>query len=78
MKLKLKMPAKILAKIKKCLVLVIIQLSQNTTMIRNVIKCFNDSMNSIQSQDHGTETYEIIKISLSCFDDKSKTMNIMN
>ena len=35
-------------------------------------------MNSIQSQDHGTETYEIIKISLSCFDDKSKTMNIMN
>ena len=41
-------------------------------------KCFNRLINSIQSQDHGTETYEIIKISLSCFDDKSKTMNIMN
>ena len=33
-KLKLKMSAKILAAIKKCLILVIIRLSQNTVMIQ--------------------------------------------
>ena len=29
-----------------------------------------DSMNRIQSEDHRIGTYEINKISLSCFDDK--------
>ena len=33
-------------------------------------KCFRHSMNRIQSKDHKTGTYEIKKISLSCFDDK--------
>ena len=33
-------------------------------------KCLRHSMNRIQSKDHKTGTYEINKISLSCFDDK--------
>ena len=33
-------------------------------------KCLRHSMNRIQSKDHGIGTYEINKISLSCFDDK--------
>ena len=33
-------------------------------------KCLRHSMNRIQSKDHRTGTYEISKISLSCFDDK--------
>ena len=33
-------------------------------------KCIRHSMNRIQSKDHRVETYEINKISLSCFDDK--------
>ena len=33
-------------------------------------KCIRYSMNRIQSKDHRTGTYEIKKISLSCFDDK--------
>ena len=33
-------------------------------------KCIRYSMNRIQSKDHRIGTYEIKKISLSCFDDK--------
>ena len=33
-------------------------------------KCLRHSMNRIQSKDHKIGTYEINKISLSCFDDK--------
>ena len=33
-------------------------------------KCFRHLMNGIQSKDHRIGTYEINKISLSCFDDK--------
>ena len=33
-------------------------------------KCFRHSMDRIQSKDHKIGTYEINKISLSCFDDK--------
>ena len=33
-------------------------------------KCLRDSMNRIQSKDHKIGTYEINKISLSCFYDK--------
>ena len=33
-------------------------------------KCLRNSMNRIQSKDHRIGTYEINKISLSCFDDK--------
>ena len=38
-------------------------------------KCLRHSMNTIQSKDHRIRTYEISKISLSCFDEKytSKT-----
>ena len=38
-------------------------------------KCFRHSMNRIQSKDHKTGTYEIKKISLSCFDDKIYIQN---
>ena len=37
--------------------------------------CLRHSMNRFQSKDHKIETYEINKISLSCFDDK---INIQN
>ena len=37
-------------------------------------KCLRHSMNRIQSKDHRIETYEINKISLSCFDDKIYTL----
>ena len=33
-------------------------------------KCFRNSVNRIQSKDHRTGTYEIKKISLSCFYNK--------
>ena len=33
-------------------------------------KCLRHSMNRIQSKDHKIRTYEIYKISLSCFDDE--------
>ena len=33
-------------------------------------KCLKHSINRIQSKDHKIGTYEINKISLSCFDDK--------
>ena len=33
-------------------------------------KCLRHWMNRIQSEDHKTGTYEINKISLSCFDDR--------
>ena len=33
-------------------------------------KCFRHPVNRIQSKDHRIRTYEINKISLSCFDDK--------
>ena len=33
-------------------------------------KCLRHSINRIQSKDHRIGTYEINKISLSCFDDK--------
>ena len=135
MKLTLKMSMEILTAIKKCLISVIIQLSQNTMIIqnerwknekwkngkmkdetrgfaieefvgltpkihsflvgnnehkkakivnKNVVatvshieykhvllnnKCLRQSMNIIQSKDHRIGTYEINKISLSCFDD---------
>ena len=38
-------------------------------------KCLRHSMNSIQSKDHKTGTYEISKICLSCFDDKIYIQN---
>ena len=38
-------------------------------------KCLRHSMNRIQSKDHKTGTYEINKISLSCFDDKIYIQN---
>ena len=38
-------------------------------------KCLKHSMNRIQSTDHGAETYEINKISLSCFDEKLYIQN---
>ena len=43
-------------------------------------KCTKHSMNRIQSKDHRKVTYEINKISLSCFDEKyiSKTMDTMD
>ena len=34
-------------------------------------KCLRHSMTRIQSKDHKIGTYEINKISLSCFDDKT-------
>ena len=34
-------------------------------------KCIRHTMNKIQSEDHRIATYEINKISLSCFDDKT-------
>ena len=34
------------------------------------IKCIGHSMNGIQSKDHRIGTYEIKKVSLSCFDNK--------
>ena len=38
-------------------------------------KCLRHSMNRIKSKDHGIGTYEINKISLSCFDDKTCIQN---
>ena len=38
-------------------------------------KCLRHSMNRIQSKDHKIRTYEIYKISLSCFDDKMYIQN---
>ena len=38
-------------------------------------KCLRHSMNGIQSKDHRIGTYEINKISLSCFDDKIYIQN---
>ena len=38
-------------------------------------KCLRHWMNSIQSKDHKIGTYEIDKISLSCFDDKIYIQN---
>ena len=38
-------------------------------------KCLRHSMNKIQSKDHRTGTYEINKISLSCFDEKIYIQN---
>ena len=38
-------------------------------------KCLRHSMNRIQSKDHRIGTYEIKKISLSCFDDKIYIQN---
>ena len=38
-------------------------------------KSIRHSMNRIQSKDHGIRTYEINKISLSCFDDKICVQN---
>ena len=38
-------------------------------------KCIRHTMNRIQSKDHRIETYEINKISLSCFDDKIYIQN---
>ena len=38
-------------------------------------KCLRHSMNRIQSKDHGTGTYEINKIFLSCFDEKIYIQN---
>ena len=43
-------------------------------------KCLRRSMNKIQGKNQEIGTYEIKKISLSCFDDKyiSKTINVMD
>ena len=38
-------------------------------------KCLRRSMDQIQSKDHNTGSYEINKISLSCFDDKTYIQN---
>ena len=38
-------------------------------------KCLRHSMNKIQSKNHRIETYEINKVSLSCFDEKIYTIN---
>ena len=38
-------------------------------------KCLRHSINRIQSKDHKIVTYEINKISLSCFDDKMYIQN---
>ena len=38
-------------------------------------KCLRYSMNRIQSKDHKMGSYEINKISLSCFDDKIYIQN---
>ena len=38
-------------------------------------KCLRHSMNRIQSKDHRIGTYEITKISLSCFDGKIYIQN---
>ena len=38
-------------------------------------KCIRNSMKKIQSKDHRTGTYEITKISLSCFNDKIYIQN---
>ena len=38
-------------------------------------KCIRHSMNRIQSKDHRVGTFEINKISLSCFDDKIYIQN---
>ena len=38
-------------------------------------KCLTHSVNRIQSKDHKIGTYEINKISLSCFDDKIYIQN---
>ena len=38
-------------------------------------KCLRHSMNRIQSKDHKIRTYEIYKISLSCFDEKIYIQN---
>ena len=38
-------------------------------------KCLRHSMNRIQSKDHRIGTYEIIKISSLCFDDKIHILN---
>ena len=38
-------------------------------------KCFRHSMYRIQSKDHEIGTYQINKISLSCFDDKIYIQN---
>ena len=38
-------------------------------------KCIRHSINRIQSKDHRKGTYEISKISLSCFDDKVHIQN---
>ena len=38
-------------------------------------KCLRHSMNKIQSKDHRTGTYEINKISLSCFGEKIYIQN---
>ena len=38
-------------------------------VLMNINKCIGHLMNRIQSKDNRTGTYEINKISLSCFDD---------
>ena len=38
-------------------------------VLMNINKCIRHLMNRIQSKDNRTGTYEINKISLSCFDD---------
>ena len=67
MKLELKISVKTLTVIKKCLISVIIQLSQNTVMIQ---KLWIQKINRTQSKDHRIRTYEINKTLLSSFDDK--------
>ena len=47
----------------------------NENVYINNNKCIRHSVNRIQSKDHRIETYEINKISLSCFDDKIYVKN---
>ena len=44
--------------------------------ILSIEKCFRHPMNRIESKDHRIGSYEINKISLSCFDDKIYIKNI--
>ena len=55
-----------------------IQVNKNVTISPNEYKdvslnkkCLRHSMNRIQSKNHRMGTYEVEKISLSCFDDKT-------
>ena len=55
--------------VKKNIVVTIRHSEYKDVLLNN--KCIKHSLNRIQSKDHRTRTYEINKISLSCFDDET-------